>query len=1250
MELINSNTECNRKIDYPSLKEQIKKIRAHLIKTGKMPAYPKDRPRIFVAVHHVNWEKHGLVDGWAEIADIIHYEWGDSFDQYAPDWHQKGKPNFNMELIRRVELAHRERPIDLFFAYLSGRWVYPETVQTIGKMNLITVNISLDDKLKFWGFQEASGLSGNAEIAPEFDFCITCQSAEDVHKYDKIGARSLFLPPGANPRTFSPLYVPRDIPVSFVGQCYGNRPRIITWLKDHGISVQTFGKGWSSAELSHQDMNVIYSRSLINLGFGYIGNSQVTGLKGRDFEVPLMEGLYLTTYNQDLENCFTIGEEIDCYRNETELLSKLQYYITHPDIALKIGVAGRNRCLREHTWVHKFKTILSIVGLSNHNLNQNTHCLLNKSKTHAVNFFNIAEQFAQKSQYEEAIPYYQKSIEADATLVNTYYNLALAYYRTNKINLAIKYFEKCIKLEPQNASAHNNLGVLYFSKGLLEEAETYFKKALSLEANYQEAQNNLEKVQQKLQSLPASNNSASNIETIHSQDTCSHSQLGIVLTTHFSSEAEYVVRHVCKTRNDIIAILVQRPQGHTDPNYEKRKQNFLKALCHDNQSITWEEITDINSKMGQELLRKLKPNLLLTIGGRVLKSDTIAIPKAGVINLHTSILPKYRGLASEFWALHYNDLQHIGVTVHYIDPGVDTGDIILQRQTTVDPGDNENTLRQKNMIAGAEALQEALNIIEQDKVQRKPQQTNGVIYCTAPTAQERQCSQALKYLRIQQEQVLGKHGKEEIQGLTVALTELTYGWRQILEQEGIPFEIYNLSEKISPTRYAAFIVNSTLSSPEIEGVRTYLLNGGSILTDLPNATKILTDIRISPCLINVIQPTNDNLFRHTEPLYLELPGYITSAANFGTLTDGTSAVLVRQVGSGHIIALPFDVDSAIMDTRSTYRYLAEVNNKNAGEVMSVVSKGGIRRLVTRALRYLFARRNLPYVHLWYYPGSYRSAFAFRVDSDGYEPNSFQRTFEAAQSHNIAMTWFIDVGAQINHFNHVQVLRSAGQDIQLHCFLHKTFDDYEQNFQNIRAAQQVMYNYGLSPVGFVAPFGTWHPNLNRAMEGCGITYSSEFSLAYDDLPFYPIINEKRLSRVLQVPVHVICLGNMLKAGYSVEEVQAYWSQIMKKCYDHGEPMFLYCHPIGRLGSYPEILDFIFHQSRNMDRVWFTTLTAFHEWWKTRLTTTCLARLKGKQLFVTTGPSDRTVFVRIVHPDGQVEEEGIRGEWTKNLSYI
>jgi len=361
-QLVNPLTDRQLEEFYLNREQQVERIHQHWTKAGKVRE-PVERPCVFVAVHHVNWEKYGLVDGWAEVAEIIHYDWGDSFDQYAPDWHEKGKTAFNAELLRRIEQAYREKPIDLFFSYLSGRWIYPETIRAIGKMGSITVNISFDDKIKFWGYREPSGLSGNAEIAPEFDICITCQSAQDVCKYVAVGANPLFLPPAANPSTFSSSSVSRDIPVSFVGQCYGKRPKIIEHLRAHGLPVQTFGKGWPSGELSLAELKNIYARSLINLGFGYIGGSdEFVGLKGRDFEVPLAGGLYLTTYNPELEDCFVIGKEIDCYRNEDELVDKVKFYLSNPEVALKIGTAGRLRCLRDHSWANRFRTLLEVIG------------------------------------------------------------------------------------------------------------------------------------------------------------------------------------------------------------------------------------------------------------------------------------------------------------------------------------------------------------------------------------------------------------------------------------------------------------------------------------------------------------------------------------------------------------------------------------------------------------------------------------------------------------------------------------------------------------------------------------------------------------------------------------------------------------------------------------------------------------------------------------------------------------------------
>lgn len=344
-----------------SKEAQISRIKAHLLKNNKI-INPKDKPVVFIAVHNVNWEKSGLVDPWKAISDVIHYDWGGIYYQDSKSWHTIDKQRFNQQLVEKVRQCQEKNHIDIFFSYLSGRWVYPETIKKIGELGIITINISLDDKMKFWGSKEPGGLSGNAEIAKYFDVCITCQSKEDVGKYIYSGANPLFLPPAGNPDTFNQLEISRTTPVSFIGQCYGVRPKMINFIGQHGIQVETYGLGWPDGPIPPSKMNEIYNRSLINLGFGYIGDSYpLTGLKGRDFEIPLAGNLYLTSYNPDLEDTFKIGSEIDCYQDKEDLLKKIRYYIENPEIARRIGKSGRDRCLKDHTWKKRYEEVLEIL-------------------------------------------------------------------------------------------------------------------------------------------------------------------------------------------------------------------------------------------------------------------------------------------------------------------------------------------------------------------------------------------------------------------------------------------------------------------------------------------------------------------------------------------------------------------------------------------------------------------------------------------------------------------------------------------------------------------------------------------------------------------------------------------------------------------------------------------------------------------------------------------------------------------------
>jgi folate-dependent phosphoribosylglycinamide formyltransferase PurN len=129
----------------------------------------------------------------------------------------------------------------------------------------------------------------------------------------------------------------------------------------------------------------------------------------------------------------------------------------------------------------------------------------------------------------------------------------------------------------------------------------------------------------------------------------------------------------------------------------------------------------LNSPEAITFLREQKPDLLLTFGVSILKPDVIAIPPLGIINAHPALLPAYRGTMSQFLQLLNEDYASSGVTIHFIDAGVDTGDIVLQRATPTGRSDTPPGLYFKNLTAIVELFPKAVAQILDGTVQRTPQ-------------------------------------------------------------------------------------------------------------------------------------------------------------------------------------------------------------------------------------------------------------------------------------------------------------------------------------------------------------------------------------------------------------------------------------------------------------------------------------------------------------------------------------------------
>ena len=121
------------------------------------------------------------------------------------------------------------------------------------------------------------------------------------------------------------------------------------------------------------------------------------------------------------------------------------------------------------------------------------------------------------------------------------------------------------------------------------------------------------------------------------------------------------------------------------------------------QSLKSEEIVDY--------LKSCPVDLYVVVAFRILPENIIEIPSKGVINLHASLLPKYRGAAPIQWALLNGDSE-TGVTTFFIEKGVDTGNIILQRKIEIDVDDTAGTLHDRLSEIGAELVLQTVNHIE----------------------------------------------------------------------------------------------------------------------------------------------------------------------------------------------------------------------------------------------------------------------------------------------------------------------------------------------------------------------------------------------------------------------------------------------------------------------------------------------------------------------------------------------------------
>ena len=139
-------------------------------------------------------------------------------------------------------------------------------------------------------------------------------------------------------------------------------------------------------------------------------------------------------------------------------------------------------------------------------------------------------------------------------------------------------------------------------------------------------------------------------------------------------------------------------------------------------------VNDINAPENVDWLREMRPDIVAVCGASIFKEEIISIPAKGILNLHGGLSQYYRGLFTTEWAIYNEQPEYVGATVHYVSPGIDSGDIVYQGRPEIELSDNPNSLYVKVVKLGINMMERAINDIKNDTVHRTALSKKGDLY------------------------------------------------------------------------------------------------------------------------------------------------------------------------------------------------------------------------------------------------------------------------------------------------------------------------------------------------------------------------------------------------------------------------------------------------------------------------------------------------------------------------------------------
>ena len=175
-----------------------------------------------------------------------------------------------------------------------------------------------------------------------------------------------------------------------------------------------------------------------------------------------------------------------------------------------------------------------------------------------------------------------------------------------------------------------------------------------------------------------------------------------------SEEKSFIPLNYAREKSDLNLI-----SKHFQTRSEQEKKDFDNSF-NKNLDVLSIEKNSINSSEVFDYLRSKKIDYIFVYGPGIIGKETINAYPRRIINMHLGLSPYYRGSGTNFWPIVNGEVQYCGVTIHFLDEGIDTGDLIFQGRASVNKNDTIHSLGSKIIKVGIKLICESIDAISKD--------------------------------------------------------------------------------------------------------------------------------------------------------------------------------------------------------------------------------------------------------------------------------------------------------------------------------------------------------------------------------------------------------------------------------------------------------------------------------------------------------------------------------------------------------